>query len=517
MTRYAPYCALPWQQMIIDVNGNVGCCGGMGNNRSLGNLKNRTIMEVWNGEEYRDLRSRLSKGDKAGAGCNDCIAEQQNILPDLYYPEKPLGGYVDCDFSRNMELLREDYRLGHDYLEAKPSVISYSGTYICNYKCVMCYQESSRHSRLIIKDQAIASKVLKELQDIHSCLSQLIWGGGEPFLQKECLEFIRSFKPEENPYLCFAVTTNGSLINETILSELRKFHEVILNFSIDAGSREIYEAIRINGKWDNIMENLARAVRIRYERNRWQVTWNFTAMKGNVKEIPKAMQLAADFGIPITVNPIVSHPIPYLLSCFNNYEEDTKGWAHALSEAAVLSLSIDYIKKTGCYNQYQINRLTEMHEKATPSLIPLVLSGRISGLHVRHCLTYSDLIIVYCDALSGDPRWYAKLNSDGSFAMQVSEGFYEVRIYLRINDLDVRYLYWSKIYVKETKSYKGSLTENACGIHNFCNAYSKAERFVCRVFRKVGRINRLFRAIHFSCLPKQLDITHQISGKDTKV
>ncbi len=503
--------------MIIDVNGNVGCCGGMGNNRSLGNLKNQSIMEVWNGEEYRDLRSRLLKGDKDGAGCNNCIAEQQNILPVLYYPEEPLGGYVDCDFSRNMKLLREEYRSGNDYLDAKPSVISYSGTYICNYKCVMCYQESSRHSRLISNDQAIASKVLKELQDIHSCLSQLIWGGGEPFLQKECLEFIRSFKPEDNPYLCFAVTTNGSLINESILSRLKKFYEVILNFSIDAGSKEVYEAIRINGKWDNVMANLASAVKIRHERSRWQVTWNFTAMKGNIKEIPKAMRMASDLGVPITVNPVVSHPIPYLLSCFNDYEEETKGWEPALSEATELALSMDYIKKTGCYNQLQINRLTEMSKKAIPALTPRVLHGRISGLHAGHCLTYSDLLVVYCDILSGEPRWYAKVCNDGSFVMQVSEGLYEARIYLGINDLDVRYLYWSKIDVKETTNYKGTLVENTCGIHNFCNEYSKAERFVCRVFRKVGRINRLFRAIHFSCLPQQLDFSHQVSGTNKKI
>jgi radical SAM protein with 4Fe4S-binding SPASM domain len=73
-------CAYPWQQMNIDLTGEVvPCCfwSGYGNSgKALGNTNTQSLEEIWNGEAYRDLRQRNASGDLEGHPCHKCIAWQ---------------------------------------------------------------------------------------------------------------------------------------------------------------------------------------------------------------------------------------------------------------------------------------------------------------------------------------------------------------------------------------------------------------------------------------------------------
>ena len=70
-------CAYPWQQMNIDLTGEVvPCCfwTGYGNSgKPLGNTNEQTIEEIWNGEKYQALRRDLvnEEPDKQAA-CQGC-------------------------------------------------------------------------------------------------------------------------------------------------------------------------------------------------------------------------------------------------------------------------------------------------------------------------------------------------------------------------------------------------------------------------------------------------------------
>ncbi len=71
-------CAYPWQQMIIDLTGEVvPCCfwSGYGNTgKPLGNTNEHSLDEIWNGPAYRELRRRNASGDLAGSPCHQCVA-----------------------------------------------------------------------------------------------------------------------------------------------------------------------------------------------------------------------------------------------------------------------------------------------------------------------------------------------------------------------------------------------------------------------------------------------------------
>ncbi|MBN1867086.1 radical SAM protein [Candidatus Sumerlaeota bacterium] len=52
-------CFLPWREVFVDVHGNVhACCFGPA--ESLGNLKEKSFREIWNGEPFRRLRRTVN-------------------------------------------------------------------------------------------------------------------------------------------------------------------------------------------------------------------------------------------------------------------------------------------------------------------------------------------------------------------------------------------------------------------------------------------------------------------------
>ena len=72
------YCAYPWQQLIIDLTGEVvPCCfwSGYGNvGKPLGNTNVNSLDEIWNGPEYQALRRANATGNLEGHPCHQCMA-----------------------------------------------------------------------------------------------------------------------------------------------------------------------------------------------------------------------------------------------------------------------------------------------------------------------------------------------------------------------------------------------------------------------------------------------------------
>jgi radical SAM protein with 4Fe4S-binding SPASM domain len=68
-------CALIWQKMVVDWNGDVVlCCDDWNHSTILGNLKKQTIEEIWKGEKLRKIREAHVKGEfwkvPLCSGCN---------------------------------------------------------------------------------------------------------------------------------------------------------------------------------------------------------------------------------------------------------------------------------------------------------------------------------------------------------------------------------------------------------------------------------------------------------------
>ena len=57
-------CALIWQKMVVDWNGDaVLCCDDWDHSTVLGNLKKQSIEEIWKGEKLRKIREAHVRGN----------------------------------------------------------------------------------------------------------------------------------------------------------------------------------------------------------------------------------------------------------------------------------------------------------------------------------------------------------------------------------------------------------------------------------------------------------------------
>ena len=58
------WCAQPFQRMVLKVNGNVTvCCPDSKDELAVGNWRNQRLYDIWNGEKFREIRSRHASGD----------------------------------------------------------------------------------------------------------------------------------------------------------------------------------------------------------------------------------------------------------------------------------------------------------------------------------------------------------------------------------------------------------------------------------------------------------------------
>jgi MoaA/NifB/PqqE/SkfB family radical SAM enzyme len=80
-------CYMPWLHARIKVDGSVQAC--LPCDQPLGNLRDRTFAEIWNGPAYRSLRKDMARGGVAFAArscdCGYCCHLQDNLRVHRFY------------------------------------------------------------------------------------------------------------------------------------------------------------------------------------------------------------------------------------------------------------------------------------------------------------------------------------------------------------------------------------------------------------------------------------------------
>jgi len=171
----------------------------------------------------------------------------------------------------------------------------------CNAACVMCSSSfSSLWAKQIdpkykLKDFSSEYKNLKSLED-WSQLTRLTLVGGEPFLSKNNLDFIKSLPFPENVVISF--NTNGSIVPDDEWAQaLSKFKQLIISFSID-GINDQFDYIRWPLQWSKVSQNIVEILK-NYKKYNKDLIW----------------------GINITINPMNIIQVPDIIEHFNNIAE----------------------------------------------------------------------------------------------------------------------------------------------------------------------------------------------------
>ena len=162
----------------------------------------------------------------------------------------------------------------------------------CNYRCKMCYfsdEEKRKTYRGILgyEDiETIAGRLF------HRALKLQIGCGAEPTLYKDLVKVISLGKKYNVPYI--SITSNGALLTRELLTEAIEAGLDELTLSAHGVTRETYEYLMANGKFDRFQELLADIAEIKKKYPAFKLRINYTINNRNLNELSRIWEVIGD-------------------------------------------------------------------------------------------------------------------------------------------------------------------------------------------------------------------------------
>jgi hypothetical protein len=266
------FCILPWIHQYVGPAGDVKPCCLYQMNMSIGDYKNQNLKEIWNNEQTRQLRLDMLDG-KQVPGCRKCTVRQDlSITPrdqfnNIYINDRTKK-IVDSTLSdgtvSNHELHYIDVRFNN----------------LCNLRCRTCGPDYSTswiddHDKVNQKIHGSNKKstyqfsgptdesLLKDIIPHLSTVSSIYFAGGEPLMQREHYEILKTLIDINHPGLYdqkkLVIHYNTNFMNLKLGNYYapdfwKLFPNVTVNASLD-GSHQRAEYWRKGTKWKKIIEN----------------------------------------------------------------------------------------------------------------------------------------------------------------------------------------------------------------------------------------------------------------------
>jgi MoaA/NifB/PqqE/SkfB family radical SAM enzyme len=150
---------------------------------------------------------------------------------------------------------------GRDRAPSMPEIVQIESTNICNAKCVFCPRDEM-HRRQGIMTVELFRKIVDECAAL-GITHVRMHNYGEAFIDKQLVDKVRYAKRKGIREV--GVISNGSLITESVARGMIEAGLDAINISVDAAGKEVFEATRLGLKYDKVIANIERLVRIRAE------------------------------------------------------------------------------------------------------------------------------------------------------------------------------------------------------------------------------------------------------------
>jgi Radical SAM superfamily/Iron-sulfur cluster-binding domain len=153
---------------------------------------------------------------------------------------------------------------GRDRAPLLPEIVQIESTNICNAKCVFCPRDEM-HRRQGVMSFELFCKIVDECAAL-GITHVRVHNYGEPFIDRRLVEKVRYAKQKGIREV--GMISNGSLITEDIARGMIAAGLDAINISVDASGKEVFEATRVGLKYDKVIANIERIVRLRAESGR---------------------------------------------------------------------------------------------------------------------------------------------------------------------------------------------------------------------------------------------------------
>ncbi len=279
-------CIIPFTQFFVIAKGYCySCCPPWTVLGNVGKLNDQSIMDVWNGERMQYVRKAILE-NKLEKVCNFKYCPYA-----IEYKDIDLN---NCKGDDHHNAIIEQIKQGKTILETGPYVLAIASSGKCNLRCIMCESNEKFIPDLKGLEENMYSKLLP---DILPKISRLqLTGNGDPLHNKHSRRFLQTLDPSKYPSLKIKFITNGNLFTPKIWHSIKHNNYDAINVSIDGATKETYEKVRKNGKWEVLMNNLELISNLRRENKFAWFVISFVVLKSNYKEIKQFAELGIRLG-----------------------------------------------------------------------------------------------------------------------------------------------------------------------------------------------------------------------------
>lgn len=290
-----PKCNVPWETLGVNAYGDVFICQSpswvpkfAGNVHRVDN-----IYDILNSDIAIKIRQEILAGRYYYCNSQLCAwFGRFDMLPKQAQPSSD-------DDLLPLEINTTDAAL----VKQIPKFLIFDFDMTCNYKCPSCRTDvinNNKHRVIRPINDRISSKIKSLIIDQIEDQPILIrWAGGEPFISDVYFDLLEYIIRTGKNNIKHIIQTNGSYLKskgELVTYLLPHLQE--LRISFDAATADTYHKIRINGVWDNLLDNVRWVMNEITTKNLpVKVTADFVVQRDNYKEIPLFKTLCDELGI----------------------------------------------------------------------------------------------------------------------------------------------------------------------------------------------------------------------------
>jgi len=151
-----------------------------------------------------------------------------------------------------------------------PRIVDIELTNYCNNNCLFCGQQTMKRMKGFMSKK-VFEKVVKECSGYNTPIRMIRWG--EPFLHPNIIEFVRYIKSKN---LLAHITTNGLGFKKGQIEELPKIGLDSIIFSFQGATKEGYQLMRNNNRYDELIANIKKLSKIRKDKPFIHITSTMT-------------------------------------------------------------------------------------------------------------------------------------------------------------------------------------------------------------------------------------------------
>ncbi len=283
------FCNVPFDEAFINPDGDAFLCCAAMLPVPVGNVfKEKNWDRIWNSPTAQEVRRSILDGSykycnkrSCPAILNDSIIREQEILDGRVANVSRKERWKDIISDRSVQITDTLFAdLGYDLS--------------CNLSCPQCRLElmvldKPGLARLDATRDGMIDKLLSKLSNVR------ITSGGEALFSKHFRKVLADINPQACPNLThLELLTNGMLFDQRQWETFSNLHylRILLVFSIDACSKETFETIRRNDRWEKMLANLDFASSLRKQRKIAKFQISYAVQAANFREMPNLVRLA---------------------------------------------------------------------------------------------------------------------------------------------------------------------------------------------------------------------------------